>query len=95
MTKHPFRTAIEKGLDKEDFGKLMVQDVVLWAPMLTKPVTGVSQVLNVIGNAAKIAGPIQYTLEVSDHKQTFLLWKGEVGGFHWKLRLSLSTAMTG
>jgi hypothetical protein len=30
---------------------------------------------------AKIAGPIQYTLEVSDHKQTFLLWKGEVGGF--------------
>jgi hypothetical protein len=81
MTKHPFRVAIETGVSKEDFVKLFSPDVVLLAPMLTKPVTGVSQVLNVIGHAAKLAGPIQYTLEVSDSKQTFLLWKGQVVGF--------------
>jgi hypothetical protein len=81
MTKHPFRNAIEQGVGKADFGKLLAPDVVLWAPILTKPITGVRQVLNVIGNAAEIAGPIQYTLEVSDTKQTFLLWKGDVQGF--------------
>jgi len=81
MTKHPFRVAIETGVSKEDFVKLFSPDVVLMPPMLTNPVTGVSQVLNVIGHAAKLAGPIQYTLEVSDSKQTFLLWKGQVAGF--------------
>jgi hypothetical protein len=49
--------------------------------MLTKPVTGVSQVLNVIGHAARIAGPVQYTLEVGDSKQTVLLWKGQIRSF--------------
>src|SRR5262245_3702048 len=81
MTKHPFRVAIESGASKEKFSKLFSPNVVLWAPMLTKPVTGVDQVLNVVRNAATIAGPIQYTLEVSDGKQTFLLWKGKAGGF--------------
>ena len=55
--------------------------MVLKAPILTKPVVGVSQVLNVIEHAAKLAGPIQYTLEVSDPKQTFLFWNGKSGGF--------------
>jgi len=81
MTKHPFRIAIESGASKDEFSKLFWRDVVLLAPMLSKPVTGVSQVLNVVGEAAKIAGPIQYTLEVRDSKQTFLLWKGQMGGF--------------
>jgi hypothetical protein len=40
-----------------------------------------SQVLNVIGHAARVAGPIQYTLEVGDSKQTVLLWKGQMRGF--------------
>ena len=53
----------------------------LLAPMLTRPVIGVSHVLDVVSNAAAIAGPIQYTLEVSDSRQTLLLWKGKVGGF--------------
>jgi len=81
MTKHPFRRAIESGATKEEFTKLFSPDVVLLAPILTRPVTGVNQVLNVINQAVKIAGPIQYTLEVSDSRQTFLLWKGQVGGF--------------
>lgn len=81
MSKHPFRVAIETGASKEELGKLFSPDVVLLAPMLTKPVTGVSQVLNVVGHAAKIAHPIQYTLEVRDTKQTFLLWKGNARGF--------------
>jgi hypothetical protein len=54
---------------------------VLMAPILTKPMTGMNQVLSVIGHAAKVAGPIQYTLEVKDSKQTFLLWKGQAEGF--------------
>src|SRR5262245_26568144 len=81
MTKHAFRVAIETGAGNEEFVKLFSPDIVLWAPMLTKPVTGVSQVLKVIGHAAKIASPIRYTLEVSEGRQTFLLWKGQVGGF--------------
>jgi hypothetical protein len=81
MTKHPFRIAIESGASREDFAKAFSPDVSLLAPMLTKPVTGVDAVLTVIGLAAKIAGPIQYTHEVSDTKQTFLIWKGQVDGF--------------
>jgi hypothetical protein len=81
MTKHPFRVAIESGADNEELGKLFSPDAVLLAPMLTMPVTGVSQILNVVGHAARIAGPIQYTLEVTDSKQTILLWKGQVGSF--------------
>lgn len=80
MKKHPFRVAIETGAGREDFAKLFSPAVVLMAPMLSKPVTGVSQVLGVVGHAARVAGPIQYTIEVSDSKQTFLLWKGQVDG---------------
>jgi hypothetical protein len=81
MTKHPFRIAIESGATQADFAKLFSPDAVLLAPMLSKPVIGVSHLLSVIGHAAQVAGPIQYTLEVSDSKQTFLLWKGQVKGF--------------
>ena len=81
MTKHPFRVAIETGASKEKSAELFSPNVVLWAPMLTKPVTGASKVLEVIGHAAKVAGPIRHTLEASDTKQTFLLWKGQSGGF--------------
>jgi hypothetical protein len=81
MSKHPFRVAIESGASKEDFGKLLAPDVVIKAPMLTKPVKGAQDVLNIIDHAANLAGPIQYTLEVRDPKQTILLWKGNAGGF--------------
>jgi hypothetical protein len=80
MNKHPFRVGIESGASKKDLAKLFSQDAVLLAPMLSKPVIGVNQVLAVIGHAARVAGPIHYTLEVSDSKQTFLLWKGQVDG---------------
>ena len=49
--------------------------------MLSKPVTGGAQILKVIGEAARVAGPLHYTQEVSDSKQTFLLWKGQAEGF--------------
>jgi len=81
MTNHPFRVAIETGASTETFGKLFSRNVMLWASMLTKPIAGTSKVLEVIRHAAKVAGPIQYTLEVSDPKQTFLLWRGQAGGF--------------
>lgn len=80
MTKHPFRIAIESGASRGDFAKTFSPDVSLLAPMLTKPVTGVDAVLTVIGHAAKIADPVQFTYEFSDTKQTFLLWKGQVIG---------------
>ena len=80
MNKHPFRIAIENHAGEEAFAKLFSPDVVLRAPMLTKPVVGVTQVLDVISHAATIAGPIRYTVEVNDTKQTVLLWNGRVEG---------------
>jgi hypothetical protein len=81
MSKHPFRVAIEAGANKEELGKLFAPDVSIKAPMLTKPVKGAKDVLNIIDYAATLASPIQYTLEVRDSNQTFLLWKGNAGGF--------------
>jgi hypothetical protein len=80
VTKHPFRLAIEAGTP-EAIGNVMAPDVTIFTPMLSKRVTGRDQVLNVVKNAARIAGPIQYQYEVSDGRQTFLIWKGQVGGF--------------
>jgi hypothetical protein len=81
MSKHPFRIAVEAGASKEDFSKLFAPDVVIKAPMLTKPVKGARDVLHIIGLAARLAGPIHYTHEVCDSKQTILLWKGSAAGF--------------
>src|SRR5262245_61963607 len=81
MTKHPFRVTIESDASAEKLGELLAPEAVLFAPMLSKPVTGVSRVLDVLSHAARIAGPIECTLEVNDPRQTFLMWKGRVGGF--------------
>ena len=80
MSKHPFRLAIESGAGADDFRKLFAANAVIYAPILTKPVGGAREVLNIIAHAAKIAGPITYTLEVRDSRQTFLFWKGRAGG---------------
>jgi hypothetical protein len=45
------------------------------------PLQGALDVLNIISRAAKLAGPIEYTLEIRDPKQTILLWRGHAGGF--------------
>jgi len=89
MKKHPFRIAIETNASKEELEKLFSPGVVLKAPMLTKPIIGPSQVLNVISHAAKVAGPIQYTLEASDGNQTIMLWNGKTG----ELRLEAATIL--
>jgi hypothetical protein len=81
MFKHPFRVAIESGATDENFSKLFAMDVVIKAPMLTKPVRGVRDVLNIVRHAARLAGPTEYTLEIRDPKQTILLWRGHAGGF--------------
>jgi hypothetical protein len=81
MAKHPFRVAIEAGAEKKKLASLFAPDAVIKAPMLTKSVKGAEDVLNIISHAAKLAGPITYTLEVRDSKQTILFWDGKVGGF--------------
>ena len=81
MTKHPFRVAIESGANNEGFAKLFSLDAENLAPMLPKPVIGRNEVMAIIGHAAKIAAPIEYLYEVSDTKQTFLIWRGHIGGF--------------
>jgi hypothetical protein len=81
VAKHPFRVAIEANANDGDLCKLFAPDVVIKAPMLTKPVKGAKDVLNIIGHAVRLAGPITYTLEVRDSKQTILLWEGKAGGF--------------
>jgi len=92
MSKHPFRIAIETGATDEDFSKLFAPDVLIKAPMLTKSVKGARDVLNIIGHAAKLAGPIEYTLEVHDPKQTILLWRGARAAFRSRLRQFSSMA---
>ena len=81
MSKHPFRVAIESSAGADEFRKLFAADVVIFAPMLTKPVKGAGEVLNIVGHAARLAGPISYTLEVRDSRQTLLFWKARVGEF--------------
>jgi len=81
MSKHPFRLAIESGASADDFRKLFAAHAVIYAPMLTKPVAGAQEVFNIVAQAAKLAGPITYTLEVRDRRQTFLFWQGHAGGF--------------
>jgi hypothetical protein len=80
MAKHPFRVAVETGANEEELRRLFSPDVVFYAPMLTKPLRGVSCVLSLVGQAVKIAGPIHYTVEVSDPGQSILLWEGQVDG---------------
>jgi hypothetical protein len=79
--KHPFRIAIENRVAPAEFRKLFSPDVVIFAPILTKPVIGLDKVLNILNAAVKIASPIEYTLEVSDPAQTFLFWHGKAGRF--------------
>jgi hypothetical protein len=81
MVKHPFRVVIEADAKSADIAKLLSPEAVLFAPMLSKPVIGAAQVLKVINEAARIAGPLHYTHEARDSKQTFLLWKGQMEGF--------------
>ena len=81
MSKHPFRVAIETNANSRDLSNLFAPEAVIYAPMLTKPVNGARDVLNIIDHAAKLAGPIQYTLEVRDAKQTILFWNGNADGF--------------
>src|SRR5262245_66110671 len=61
--------------------KLFAPDAEILAPMLTKPVVGVENVLGIVGRAARIAGPIRYTMEVRDPTQTLLFWTGHIEGF--------------
>jgi len=81
MSRHPFRVAIESGASKEEFAKLFAPDVTIYAPMLTKPISGATNVLNILNNAVKIASPIRYTLELRDPRQTLLFWTGNAGGY--------------
>src|ERR1700733_593447 len=89
MSKHPFRRTIERGGGAE-LVKLLAPDVVLWAPMLTQPIRGAQEAVDVLSLAAQIAAPIEYTLEVSDGTQTILVWRGNAGGF----RLEAATILT-
>ena len=80
MRKHPFRVAIESGAKRDELAKLFSPHAEIWPPMLTKPVSGADNVLDIISAAARIAGPIKYLYEASDTRQTFLIWEGKVDG---------------
>ena len=81
MSKHPFRRAIENGSSHTELAGLLAADVTLMAPMLTRPVTGAGLVANVLACAARVAGPIEYTLETRDPRQVFLMWNVQARGF--------------
>ena len=81
MAKHPLRLAIEAGATEDELLSLIAPDAIIYPPMLTTPVSGREIVGRILAAAARIAGPIEYEHELSDGKQTFLIWKGSVGGF--------------
>jgi hypothetical protein len=81
VAKHPFRAAIEARISNEDFAKLFAPDAVIEAPMLSRPVHGVENVLDIVSNAASFVSRIRYTLEVRDSRQTILFWEAKAGGF--------------
>jgi len=81
VSKHPFRQVIENHGGRDGLLKLLAPDVVLFAPMLTKPVVGAEAAVEVLALAAQVANPIEYTLEVSDGEQTILIWQGKANGF--------------
>jgi hypothetical protein len=78
--RHPLRAAIENGASKDDLKNVFALNVVLYAHTLSKPIHGFDNTIKVICAAVKIASPIQYTLQVSDNRQTFLFWEGHTGG---------------
>ncbi len=80
MRKHPFRVAIEGGASREDLAKLLSPDAEIWPPMLTQPVRGATNVLEILSAAVRIAGPLRYLYEAADTQQTFLIWEGHVDG---------------
>ena len=94
MSKHPFRVAIEAGASDENFSKLFATDVVIHAPMLTRAVKGVRDVVNIIRHAAKLAAPIQYTLEVRDPNRPFFFGEAMRGASRSKPQRFWSMAMT-
>jgi hypothetical protein len=81
MAKHRLRLAIEAGATEEELVSLLADDVVIYPPMLTQPVRGPENVARILLAAARTAGPIEYDHELNDGVQTFLIWKGTVGGF--------------
>jgi hypothetical protein len=81
MAKHPFRIALETHVGTDGLRELFAENVILHAPMLSKPVQGREQVLTVILTAAATAGPLRYTRELNDGAQTFLFWSGTISGF--------------
>src|SRR5262249_31736081 len=81
MAKHPFRIAIETRAAAETFRELFAEDVVLHAPMLSRPIKGRNQVWKVISTAAATAGPLRYTRELNVGARAFLFWSGVTSGF--------------
>jgi|GEM_PF-3394570 len=77
--KHPFRVAIENGASKEELRNIFARNVVLYTYMLSKPVYGLENAIEVVCAAVKVANPIIFTLQVCDNRQTFLFWEGHVG----------------
>ena len=80
MANHPFRIAIETQAAAETCRELFAENVVLHAPMLSKPIKGRNQVWKVISTAAATAGPLRYARELNDGVQTFLFWSGRISG---------------
>jgi len=80
MAKHPFQTAIEDGVSREQLGAILDPDVTMWAPLLTDPVRGRELVLDLLAEVAQVAAPITYSSQVADQNQTLLFWDGTVAG---------------
>jgi hypothetical protein len=80
MIDHALALAIQSGGSPADLRRLFADDAVFWAPIITLPVKGADDVVTLISNAVRIAGPVEYFFEANDGRQTFLAWRGMVDG---------------
>lgn len=79
---HPFRILSEKGIyGAEEMEPLYAPDVIFHSPFLTKPVIGKGPAIRIVAEAFSHVGPPHYTLEITNDRQTVLVWNGIIKGY--------------
>jgi hypothetical protein len=77
---HPYREAIEGGLDLGKLATALADDVILISPILMKPLSGKERYLKVITAAIGFTGAPKDIIELRNGPMTMLTWQGTIQG---------------
>jgi hypothetical protein len=77
---HPYREAIEGGLDLGKLATVLADDVVIYSPVLLKPISGKARYLKIIEAAIGFTGTPKDIIEFHDGRKTMLTWQGTIQG---------------